>query len=78
MVYRFCPIPVDQISYFIYAGATNKCNFAIVSRFQWDSPFYLVKSGTAGGAATGATIKSLTNPKSGISGEQHFKGIRRV
>ena len=47
IVFVLFPLP-----YFIYAAATIKCNFAFVSRFQWDSPFYLVKSGTAGGAAT--------------------------
>ena len=35
----FCLIPVDRLPYFIYAGATNKCNFAFVSRFLSDSPF---------------------------------------
>ena len=42
------------LPYFICAGATNKCNFVFVSRSQSDSPFYLVKSTTAGGAAIGA------------------------
>ena len=74
----FCPLPVDPLPYFIYAGATNKCNFVFVSCFQSDSPFYLVKSTTAGGDATGIhKLKALQIRRAALAANIVFEDFGR-